>query len=516
MKHIVFVFEVHQPYRVARNIPWKLNEATVAGGRLDLNELEGIYFDQGLNREVLERVAKRCYLPANSVILQHIDHFKDHGKKFKVAYSISGVLLEQAERWFPDLLDSFKQLADTGLVEFLDQTYFHSLSFLVSEEEFIDQMKMHSEKIRTYFGVTPTSVENTEFIYNNYIGRVFDRLGYKAVLTEGVERVLMWRSPNYVYKAKGAGIRVLMRNYRLSDDIGFRFASRWWSEYPLTAEKYSAWLAATPGDVIVIAIDYETFGEHFPAETGIFEFLRWLPGEVLKWDHLQFSTPSEVAEKVPPRDEIDVPEGQTISWADLERDLSAWLGNFMQDYAFERHSNLWLQIKALRDERLLRLWRLLSTSDHFYYMSTKGGGPGDVHSYFSPFETPFHAYMCYSDAISDLEARVRFSLQENSEARLRYVWMRRVKTGCEFIFHLAEGKPTGHVAWNVFSLIEALEKAPEDSARFHIRRGDFSRWLEVCVGERDLAARLTGIDDRDAKRSILEVLYARRKELFGF
>lgn len=519
IKHVVLVFEVHQPYRLGRRTLRMLTDAILTRGRLSVEDLESIYFDHELNREIFERVVKRCYLPANSIILQQIDFFKDHGKKFKVAYSISGVLLEQSEKWAPELIESFKQLADTGLVEFLDQTYFHSLAFLVAEEEFVDQIRMHREAIKALFNVYPTSVENTEFIYNNYIGRVFDRLGYKAVLTEGAERVLMWRSPNYVYKARGAGIRVLMRNYRLSDDIGFRFASRWWSEYPLTAEKYSAWLAATPGDVILIAVDYETFGEHFPAETGILEFLRWLPSEVLKWENLRFSTPTEVAESVPPRDEIDVPESETISWADSERDLSAWLGNFMQEYAFERLKDLWLQIKALQDSRLLRLWRLLSISDHFYYMSTKGGGPGEVHSYFSPYKSPFQAYMYYSDALSDLEARVRFALEEKTEARYRYLWMRRVKTGHEFVFYLSEGRPTDIVAWNVFSFIEAIERAPEESIRFHQERNDFAKWLDGSVGEKVLAERLSMVkpeETRDLRATILGVLYARRRELFGF
>lgn len=513
------MFEVHQPYRLSRAIPQKLESELVSRGRITPEVLERVYFDERLNREVFERVAKKCYLPANSVVLQQVDFFKDHGKKFKVAYSMSGVLLEQAEKWAPNLLESFKQLADTKLVEFLDQTYFHSLSFLVAEEEFVEQIRMHRETVRSLLGVEPTAVENTEFIYNNYIAGVFARLGYKVVLTEGVERVLGWRSPNYVYKAKGLDIRVLMRNYRLSDDIGFRFASRNWSEYPLTADKYAAWLSATPGDVVTIAIDYETFGEHFPAETGIFEFLRWLPQEIMKWEHLETSTPTEVAERVSPRDEIDVPEWDTISWADLERDLSAWLGNFMQDYAFERLKALWLMVKATRDERLLRLWRLLSISDHFYYMSTKGGGPGEVHSYFSPYGSPFQAYMAYSDALSDLEARVRRELEEKPDARYRYVWMRRVEPGREFVFYTELGKPTPFTAWNVFSFLDAAERAPPESISFHCSRGDLQRWF-MDIGEDVLAERIGAVERAaepgDRKTRILGVLYERRRELFGF
>ncbi|MGB9785645.1 MAG: alpha-amylase [Infirmifilum uzonense] len=513
------MFEVHQPYRLARRITRRLAEKVALKGKVDHADLEEIYFDQTLNREVFERVARRCYLPANAIILQQIDFFKNQGKNFKVSYSVSGVLLEQAERWMPSLLESFRQLASTGMVEFLDQTYFHSLSFLIAEEEFIDQIRMHRELLKSYLGVSPISVENTEFIYNNYIAKIFDKLGYKVVLTEGVEKILMWRSPNYVYKAKGLNLRVLMRNYRLSDDIGFRFASRWWSEYPLTADKYSAWLAATPGDVILIAIDYETFGEHFPAETGIFEFLRWLPGEILKWEHLTTSTPSEVVERVPPRDEIDVPESDTISWADLERDLTAWTGNFMQDYALDRLRDLWLQVKATRDENLLRLWRLLSISDHFYYMSTKGGGPGDVHSYFSPYKSPFQAYMIYSDVLADLEYRTLQRLEQDEDSRYRWVWMKRVDAGKEFMFYLDVGKPLNLVAWNVFSFIDALERAPLESVVFHQTRGDFSRWLSFSVGEKNLGEKLEKVKidkEDDLKGRILEILYERRKSLFGF
>lgn len=512
------MFEVHQPYRIERNFRKKLLEAVARGEKLSLDKLKQLYFDEKLNRFVFQRAARRCYLPANETILAEIERFKGYGKKFKVAYSISGVLLEQAAMWYPDVIDSFKRLSRTGMVEFLDQTYYHSLAFLVAEEEFVYQVKEHRRLMKETLGYTPISVENTEFIYNNYVASVFERLGYKAVMTEGVERVLGWRSPNYVYKAKGANIKILFRNYRLSDDIGFRFGAKWWKEYPLTAEKYSAWLAATPGDVILIAIDYETFGEHFPAETGIFEFLKWLPGEILKWDHLRFATPSEAVERNPVRDEIDVPEHSTISWADLERDLSAWLHNKMQWNAFDRLRGLWLAVRAVDKHIYYELWRLLSISDHFYYMSTKGGGPGDVHTYFSPYGSALEAFVNYSNVLSDLESRVVDELVKDERLRLKYAWMRHVPQQETFVFYIEEGRQLEVTAYNMFSFLESLKKIPSASIDYHHARRDFERWIRDVVGDRTLAERISAIDpslrDESLRQKLLEEIERRKNELF--
>ena len=520
MTDVVFMFEVHQPYRVERRFRERLSELIARGGRVTWEELEKLYFDDGLNRYVFRRAAERCYLPANQAILEGIERYKGQAKEFKVAYSVSGLLLEQAERWYPEVVDSFKALADTGRVEFLDQTYYHSLAFLVSEEEFEYQVAQHRLLMQNMLGVRPTAVENTEFIYNNYVARVFARMGYRVVLTEGVERVLGWRSPNYVYRARDADIRVLMRNYRLSDDIGFRFGARWWSEYPLTADKYAAWLAATPGDVILIAVDYETFGEHFPAETGIFEFLRWLPGEILKWDNLYTVTPSEAAERNPPRDVLDVPEYNTISWADLERDLTAWLYNQMQWNAFNRLKNLWLAVRAYDSPRARRLWQLLSTSDHFYYMSTKGGGPGDVHMYFSPYGTSLEAYMYYSEVLGDFETRIYGELERDERARLRYAWLRHVPHDKLFAFTTPSGETLGILAYNMFSLLEGVRRAPPEAIAHHHGRGDFARWIREVVGDGELAARVSGVEPSGpparVKEELLGVLEGRRRELFGW
>lgn len=514
-KAIVFLFEVHQPYRLNRRFREVLQELVATKGKLGYEDLETAFFDRGLNKYVMERVAKRCYLPANRTILELVDAYRYEPRKFKVSYSLSGVFVEQCEKWAPEVLESFKQLADTGQVEFLDQTYYHSLASVFSEEEFIDQVKEHRRLMKDLLGVEPRAVENTEFIYNNRIAWIFERLGYVAVFTEGVERVLGWRSPNYVYRAKGLRIRVLMRNYRLSDDIGFRFAAPWWEEYPLTADKYAAWLSATPGQVINICIDYETFGEHFPAETGIFEFLRWLPGEVLKYRDMCFMTPSEVAEKIEPVGEIDVPEHATISWADLERDLTAWLMNPMQWEAFRALTSLEKPVKALGDKGLLRLWKLLTTSDHFYYMSTKGGGPGDVHSYFSPYGSALEAFVAFMEVVSDLRARVYAAYEAD---RLKLALVREVPGEKAFTFYAGWGRPLGLTARSVVELVERIKAAPIESIEFHVREGHFANWLEFVIGDPTLAQRvreLRRLRGEELRRKLVEVIEARIREVLG-
>jgi len=518
VRDVVLLFEVHQPLRLSKHFRRELRELAARGERVTPETLERLYFDEELNRRVLERVSRRCYLPANSVLLQQLEYFRNYGKKFKISFSLSGIFLEQARRWMPEVVESFRALASTGLVEFLDQTYYHSLACFVSEEELEEQVREHRALVRDLLGVEPTAVENTEFIYNNRIACLFDRMGFKVVVTEGAEHVLGWRSPNYLYKARGCGIRVLMRNYRLSDDIGFRFASREWSEYPLTADKYSAWLAATPGDVIVVAVDYETFGEHFPAETGILEFLRWLPGEVLKWEHLRFSTPSEVAETKPVRDEVDVPEERTISWADIEKDASAWLGNDMQQDSFRRLCELWHAVRVLPHRGWARVWRLLSTSDHFYYMSTKGGGPGEVHAYFSHYPSATAAYANYLDVLADFETRVFDELAGCEKARLRYAWSRSVPAGQEFVLYWGAGSPVGAVARSALELQNLAAGLPAGVVHYHLHRGDFASWFEFVVGDHEFARRLRELhteSEEESKEAFLRLLEERRREIFG-
>ena len=517
VKAIVMMFEVHQPYRLERRFELMLQELVSKKGRILPKHLFEAYFDEGLNRFVVERVAKRCYLPANNIILEQIDEHRYDTRKYKVAYSLSGVFIEQCEKWIPEVLESFRQLADTGMVEFLDQTYYHSLSSMFSEGEFVDQIKEHKELMKNLLGVEPKAVENTEFIYNNRIALILNNLGYKVVFTEGVERVLGWRSPNYLYKAKGSDIRVLMRNYQLSDDIGFRFGSRWWEEYPLTADKYASWLAATPGQVINICIDYETFGEHFPAETGIFEFLRWLPGEVLKWEDMEFMTPSEVADRFSPVDEVDVPEHMTISWADLEKDLSAWLMNYMQKDLFEKITKLEKPLKILGDKDLLKLWRLLMISDHFYYMSTKGGGPGEVHAYFSPYGSAIEAYGIFNRILSHFESTVmrRF---EPKKQRLKLMWAREIPPEKAFHFYLSWNEPLGWAASNMDQFLWCVEHAPIECIEFHVSENHFVSWIKDVVGDKVLAVRLRKIrkvKGEKLRKMLVEMLKNRREEIYS-
>jgi len=410
---IVFMFEVHQPYRLDRLAYSKLLEKSLRGN-LEISDFEEILFDQGLNRLVIERASSKCYIPATKIILENILRYKGSGREFKVSFSISGIFLEQVRRWKPEIIDLFNELVETGNVELIEQTYYHSLAAfmpLLGWSELREQIFEHRRLVEELFGYTPTAIENTEFTYNNDIACFFDQLKYKVVLTEGVDWILGWRSPNYVYRAYNCDIKVLTRNYRLSDDIGYRFSDKNWDQYPLTADKYAAWLSATPGDLVFIAIDYETFGEHHWPETGIHEFLKWLPGEILRYEHLVFSTPSEVVDKYPVRDVYDVPPWSSISWAD-ERDLSAWLGNHMQWNAFKILVDLRPYVKALDDPVITRLWKLLTTSDHLYYIATKFGSIEQVHSYFSPYKNAPDAYAIYVQALNILASIIAEKIVE--------------------------------------------------------------------------------------------------------
>lgn len=407
MTSISLNFQVHQPLRLATFQP---------NGNVSNSKIFDHYFNHGLDKWVFDRVSSRCYFPANNTILELIDQLKKEKRKFKVSYSITGVFLELCERYNKDLIETFKQLAETKCVEFIGETYYHSLASLFEDKtEFIEQVNMHRQIIKDLLGFKPKVFVNTEMIYNNLIAKVVEDLGFKGIFTEGTERILGWRNSNYVYVRKFCfpgdptpekRIRVLLRNYRLSDDIGYRFSAKDWNEWPLTADKYAAWLSATPGQCINLFMDYETFGEHQWPESGIFWFLKALPFEVLKYENLEFCTPSEIIEKYEPVGEIDVFELSTVSWADMERDVSAWLGNRMQQVCFEEIKNLEKHVKRLNDPELLRIWRLLQTSDHLYYICTKWWNDGDVHKYFSCFPTPQDGFVNFMSIISDFKARV--------------------------------------------------------------------------------------------------------------
>jgi len=482
---IVMMFEVHQPYRLSKDIHSKLLEKALSG-RLEVRDVEEALFDNGLNRLVMERASERCYIPATRIILENVKRYKDSSKTFKVSFSISGVFLEQAQRWKPEVIELFRELSETHLVEFVEQTYYHSMAAFLpyyGVEELREQVLEHRRIVEDVIGYKPSSVENTEFTFTNDIACFFNSMGYRVVLTEGVDRVLGWRSPNYVYKAWGCDIRVLTRNYRLSDDVGFRFSDRKWDQYPLTADKYSSWLANTPGDVIFIAVDYETFGEHHWPETGIHEFLRWLPGEVLKYGHLYFSTPSEVVEKHPPRDVLDVPPWSPISWAD-ERDLSAWLGNEMQQRAIEALASMRPFVKALDNPEITRLWKLLTISDHVYYMATKFGSIEEVHSYFSPYKNASIAYGLFMEAIGVLADIIKQEITRRRGEVLRRLVLPHSKA---FHFTLPTGEYTGLSAHSLVEFVDLLDKVPPESLLSHLNRGDIEAWLVNVFNLEELA-----------------------------
>jgi alpha-amylase len=392
MPSVCFYFQVHQPYRMR---PYRI---------FDIGT-DPEYFDEVRNREICRKVAEKCYLPANALMLELITRYP---KDFKIAYSISGVAIEQFAEYAPEVLESFKRLVATGQVEILSETYYHSLSALFSAEEFRFQIKKHRELMKHHFGVTPTVFRNTELIYSDGIADMIEDMGFKGMLAEGADHVLDWRSPNFVYEPyNGRGMKLLLKNYKLSDDIAFRFSQRSWEGWPLTAEKFASWVHSLDGsaDTINLFMDYETIGEHQWADTGIFDFFRGLPEAIWKHPQFIFSTPSEVITSYPPIAKISMPNA--VSWADIERDLSAWLGTPMQDSAIAWVYGFEERIKASKNEHLLHLWRKLQTSDHFYYMCTKYWADGDVHKYFSAYDSPHESYVIMSNVLTDLELRLK-------------------------------------------------------------------------------------------------------------
>ncbi len=392
MRTICLYFQVHQPYRLAKRYRF-----------FEIGE-NHYYYDDYENRMHMQRIAKDAYLPANKLMLELI---KKHGDLFRVSYSVSGTAIEQFRQYAPEVLESFKELARTGNVEFLAETYSHSLSSLRDKEEFKTQVQQHAKLIEEVFGQKPTAFRNTELIYNDSIGEAVYELGYKTVVTEGAKHILGWKSPNRLYfNPFQPEQKILLRNYELSDDIAFRFSNRAWNEWPLTTEKYAKWLNNVDknDNTVNLFMDYETFGEHQKAQTGIFQFLEHLPETVLANTGFRFATVSEVAATHYPVSPMHVP--YAISWADLERDVTAWLGNEMQEEAFNKLRSLAKKVHAVPDFYIQRDWQYLQTSDHFYYMSTKVMSDGMVHSYFNPYSSPFHAFINYMNILSDFAIRV--------------------------------------------------------------------------------------------------------------
>ncbi len=389
MKTVNLYFQVHQP--------WRLKVYRFFNIGKDHN-----YLDDFTNRAIMQKVARQCYLPMNAMLLKLIEENKG---AFKCSFSVTGSAIEQFRAYAPEVLDSFRALAKTGCVEFLAETYSHSLAALSSKEDFVEQVKLHAKTIKKEFGVKPVSFRNTELIYSDAIGEMVSELGFKTILAEGAKHVLGWKSPNYIYtNAIDNRLRVLLRNYKLSDDIAFRFSNQGWDEYPLTADKFAQWVAEDAGDVINLFMDYETFGEHQKADTGIFDFVRALPAAILSKGDMQFATVSEAAQVSQPVGVLHCPH--VMSWADEERDVTAWLGNELQNEAFGKLYALKDKVKALKNEDFDYVWNFMQTSDHFYYMATKWLSDGDVHSYFNPYGSSYEAFINYMNVLSDFEIEI--------------------------------------------------------------------------------------------------------------
>lgn len=481
MPKICMGFEVHQPFR--------LNREFTPLSKVKKKDLFNHYFDP-LNKEVLLRVAEKCYDPATRIILEMLDD------GFSCSFSLSGTLVEQLKKWSSDTLSLFEDVARHKNAEIIGQTYYHSIASCFSDKtEFREQVTMHSDLMYDLFHTRPTIFENTEFTFNNDIAATIRDMDFSGIYTEGVDRILGWRSPDYLYSCHN--ISVLLRNTTLSDDIAFRFANRSWDMYPLTADTYAQWIASSPGEVLNVFLDYETFGEHFWQETGIFDFLRALPAELDKRG-VEPVLPSQVISDHMPVGEIDVPE--TISWADLEKDTSAWMGNDRQRTAF--HAVQSAQAYAAGKP----IWRYLQTSDHFYYMASKYGTCGEVHTYFSHHEAD-DAFRIYMSILSDYESRIIRTMKNRKSAKTLRV------LSPEQAFHFAS--PAGFIGYTAYSLDqfeELLYVVPMDSIQFHLQQGDFYLWIDDVLDDHQLAETIRGVSER---HDLINAVKERRELLWS-
>ena len=386
MKTVCFYFQVHQPWRLKTYRFFQMGN--------DHN-----YLDDFTNRAIMQKVARECYLPMNALLLSLIEQNKG---ALRCTFSITGSAIEQFKAYAPEVLESFKRLADTGCVEFLGETYSHSLSSLYSVDEFKQEVKLHTQMLKEEFGVKPTAFRNTELIYSDDIAKAVESMGFKTMLAEGARHILGWKSPNFVYTdAVDNKLRLLLRNYKLSDDIAFRFSNEGWPEWPLTAEKYAQWVASETGDVVNLFMDYETFGEHQKASTGIFDFMKALPEALLATGEVEFATVSEASKRLQPVAVLHCP--YAMSWADEERDVTAWLGNDLQNEAFKKLYALAPKVKKVKNKDFEYVWHFMQNSDHFYYMATKWFSDGDVHSYFNPYDSAYEAFINYMNVLADFE-----------------------------------------------------------------------------------------------------------------
>lgn len=401
-------FFAHQPERL-RPYALRPNEArTPENIHTDL-------FDEELNATIFRKVANKCYYPATRLLIELVEQYKDQPKPFRISFGLSGTFIDQAQRFEPELITLFQRLARTGVVEFTGETYYHSLSGLWDDQrvEFKRQAEMHRDAIERLFGQRPTVFRNTECLYNNGIAKAVKELGYQGIMTEGVDWLMAnWRSTDFLYESVD-GLPVFLRNYHYSDDIGYRFPNPAWEHYPLTADTFAGWCASDTDEIINLMMDYEALGEHIWAEMGIFDFIRHLPAAILKFPQLEFTTPGRAVTTLKPRGQVNVGPFETISWADMERDTSAWLGNEMQQFCFEELREMESLIISTNKPEFLRAWRLLQTSDHPYYLSNKSLSDGDVHTYFSAYGNLFESFVRFQTAITDLKHAAMYSLKES-------------------------------------------------------------------------------------------------------
>ncbi len=402
-------FHVHKPFRIKKYRVFDIGNDTEYfndSSETDLN-----------NRRIIDKVANKSYRPTNAILQELLDTHPE----FRFALSFSGTVLDQFELYAPDVLKSFQKLVASGRVEILADTYHHSLAFFYSVPEFERQVKQHEKKIKKLFGVKPRIFRNTELSYRNDLAGWCEDNGYLGIMAEGWDKYLGWRSPNFLYHPPGRKkIKVLLKNYKLSDDVAFRFGNKAWESWPLSAETYADWIHSHHGNgqTINLFMDYETFGEHQWEDTGIFNFLRALPGILTNHPDTTFKTPSETVLSYDSVGEIDVPD--VLTWADTDRDLTAWTGNEIQRDAIGTIYGMEEKVLQTKNKNLLETWRKLQTSDHFYYMCTKWSNDGDVHAYFSPYQSPYDAYIAFMNALSDLQLRVNHALKlEEEKVRVR-------------------------------------------------------------------------------------------------
>ncbi len=390
MPSVCFYFQVHQPIRLKQYSVFQMG-------------IDHQYFDEKVNGDIMRKVANKCYIPANKLML---DLIQMHEGRFKISYSITGTAIEQMVKYSPEALDTFVALSKTGCVEFLSETYYHSLASLYSPEEFKKQVTQHSDLMFQLFNQRPKVFRNTELIYSDEIGALIEGMGYQGMIAEGADDILGWRSPHFVYRRPSGNLGLLLKSYRLSDDVAFRFSSRAWNEWPLTAPKFASWVHRLSGNgqLVNLFMDYETFGEHQWESTGIFDFMKALPGEVMKNQEWNFVTPSEALNRYSPTAELSYP--RLVSWADEDRSITAWRGNNMQTSALQQLFELQREVYLKNNPSTLDLWRKLQTSDHFYYMCTKWFADGDVHAYFNHYKSPYEAFINFMNVLNDFRESV--------------------------------------------------------------------------------------------------------------